>query len=614
MNLIPKRINWPLVLFFCFTAGLAATLWGYNYSAGNAEEQLPFIFRALDPTYLAKDFFTNTAELFGPRTLFSEFIAFFARSFPLSTVLFSFTLIANISIAYLSSLTSRFFFPHSNFGALLSAAGVLTLKTFWLGYSNIVFRTFLEPEHLALPFLLLGFYLILKSKPIPASLSFGVAALFHLLMGLETGWLMLGASSLLFLFKVIRKEISLKSGKNLGIGLLILSGFSILLLVPYLSQPTISSSQFIQLVAYVRHPHHYLPSTFELWQYGQAAVYLFGFGILFWIGKKRSENLRKFNSLLLLVGGIILLFCVGGYLFVEVWPSRIWTAAQMFRLPYLTKWFSIVLMTGWTGSVIDEPKNEESRLLGFSSGIGLITPVSIAWIAAASWARRMLLPRLKIPSWLLHDSVILVITTLSILVYKPELRTWCLFTIFFLVIWMMDFFHWRRASVLIISLVPLFVSILFLLFRFTLTPPDFLKYEIPVFSLIKTSGEPAEMAKFARENTPKNAVFLTLPKYGEFRYAAERAIVVDIVAFPFQDKAMVDWYERMADCYGMSALLGFNALPELNHRFHSITDSQLRYLAKKYGVDYAILYKDTVTDFPVLHETETLKMIRVTLE
>ncbi|MDP3451244.1 MAG: hypothetical protein Q8R87_11745, partial [Anaerolineaceae bacterium] len=423
--------GWLPLLLFCISAGLLATLWGYNYSAGNAEEQLPFIFRALDPTFLNNDFFTNTFDLYGPRTFFSEFIAFFARAMPLAAVLFLLTLASNIAIAFLSAKVSNYFFPRSRFSMYLAAAGVLTLKTFWLGYSNIIYRNFLEPEHLALPFILLGFYLILKRRFIPAALSFGVASLFHALLGLELGWILFGVVVLDMIFQKFRKEPQVPKLLPLGIGLVIMAVFSFVLLYPYTQQTPIPADEFNHLVAYVRHPHHYLPSYFEPWQWGQAAVYLLGFAFAFWFALQRSAALRSHKRFLITIGALLALLCLGGYLFVEVWPSRLWTSAQMFRLPYLLKWFSIVLLTGWAGDLIEKPADKESRLLGISAAVGLITPVSLAFVPMALWARQAILPKLKQSPKILQNAVILVVTLGLAAIYKPEFRTWACYLILF---------------------------------------------------------------------------------------------------------------------------------------------------------------------------------------
>lgn len=603
--------DWLPLVLFCGAAGLLATLWGYNYSAGNAEEQLPFIYRALDPGYLTNDFFTNTYALYGPRTFFSGFIAFFCRLAPLAAVLFLMTLVANIAIAFLSALISKYFFANSRFSLYLAAAGILTLKTFWLGYSNILFRNFLEPEHLAMPLLLLGFFLILKRRYIPAAFCFGLAAVFHALLGLETGWILFGMVLVDWLIGKLRREPVSTSMWSFLIAIVLLALFSVLLLLPYTKQPSIASEEFIHLVAYVRHPHHYLPSTFESWQYGQAAVYLLGFGFAFWFALKRSATLQKHKRFLFLTAALIVFLCIGGYLFVEVWPSRLWTAAQMFRLPYLIKWFSLVLLTGWVGEMIEHPADGETRLLGLAAGVGLVTPVSLAFVPLAAWVRQVGFPRLKLPQKLLHDGLILLITFILVAIYKPELRTWFCFFLLFAMVWILYWRRWKPAGVLLASAIPLGLSVVFVLFASTVTPPAFLKYEVPVFSLYKTTGEVAEVADFAKANTPADAVFYTPPRMGEFRYLAQRAIVVDFAAYPFQDLSMHEWYRRIADCYGISDKLGFASLPELNETVYRITDQELKALSQKYGFEYAVVYDSTQTNYPIIFRTSSLKLIQI---
>lgn len=603
--------GWLPLLLFCISAGLLATLWGYNYSAGNAEEQLPFIFRALDPTFLNNDFFTNTFDLYGPRTFFSEFIAFFARAMPLAAVLFLLTLASNIAIAFLSAKVSNYFFPRSRFSMYLAAAGVLTLKTFWLGYSNIIYRNFLEPEHLALPFILLGFYLILKRRFIPAALSFGVASLFHALLGLELGWILFGVVVLDVIFQKFRKEPQVSKLLPLGIGLVIMAVFSFVLLYPYTQQTPIPADEFNHLVAYVRHPHHYLPSYFEPWQWGQAAVYLLGFAFAFWFALQRSAALRLHKRFLITIGALLVLLCLGGYLFVEVWPSRLWTSAQMFRLPYLLKWFSIVLLTGWAGDLIENPAGKESRLFGISAAVGLITPVSLAFVPMALWARQVILPKLKLSPKILQNAVILVVTLGLAAIYKPEFRTWACYLILFASIGLLTFLKSKKVGLLSGTSMPLAFSVLFILFSTTLTPPSFLKYEVPVFSLYKTTGEVAEIASFAKANTPADAVFYTPPRMGEFRYLAERAIVVDFAAYPFQDLSMREWYRRIADCYGVSPLMGFDSVTQLNLTVYRISDEELKTLSDRYGFDYAVVYDSTETYYPIVFRTQSLKLIHI---
>lgn len=158
---------------------------------------------------------------------------------------------------------------------------------------------------------------------------------------------------------------------------------------------------------------------------------------------------------------------------------------------------------------------------------------------------------------------------------------------------------------------PLAFSVLFILFSTTLTPPSFLKYEVPFFSLYKTTGEVAEVASFAKANTPADAVFYTPPRMGEFRYLAERAIVVDFAAYPFQDLSMREWYRRIADCYGVSPLMGFDSVTQLNITVYRISDEELKTLSDRYGFDYAVVYDSTETYYPIVFRTQSLKLIHI---
>ncbi len=600
------------LLAFCLAAGLLATLWGYNYTLGNAEEQLPFIFRAMDPSYLANDFFTNTYAQYGPRTIFSEFVAFFTRLLPLTAVLFSLTFLANSAIAYLSALIAGHFFKRSKFSMFLAAAAVLSLKTFWVGYSNILYRNYLEPEHLAMPLVLLGFFWILKRKFPLAGLAFGLASLFHLLLGLELGWILLSVAVVETILQKLRQPSSAQKWKPLLAGCLVLAAFSAGLLIPFLLQPSIPADEFINLVAHVRHPHHYLPSFFEPWQYGQAALYLLGFGIMFWLSSKRSDTLRANQRYLLLIGGSIALLCLGGYLFVEIWPSRLWTTAQMFRLPYIIKWFSLVLMAGYVGEVIESAENWNIKLLGVTLGISFLSPAALATVSLIVGLRQMFSKRTTLPRWLLRSEWLAVITLILVVLFRPDFRAWALFCLLFSVIGFMTLFHWKRSIQIISYSGILLVSGIMLLFGLLITPPEKFKNETPNFALYSTTGELVDLAGYARNNTPVDAVFLTPPKFGEFRTIAERAIVVDFVAYPFQDQAMREWYQRIENCYGISDQAGFEALADYNQSVYAYQDDQIVNLANQYGFQYAVVYDSTVTHFPILYRTKSFKLVEVT--
>ena len=92
-------------------------------------------------------------------------------------------------------------------------------------------------------------------------------------------------------------------------------------IVPYESLPRISSSQFIQIVAYFRHPHHYVPSTWGWAGYLEVLSFLIAASFA-WIEWQRSYGPPRIQTTSILVLGLtILLLCIGGYIFVELIPS-----------------------------------------------------------------------------------------------------------------------------------------------------------------------------------------------------------------------------------------------------------------------------------------------------
>jgi hypothetical protein len=132
-------------------------------------------------------------------------------------------------------------------------------------------------------------------------------------------------------------------------------------------------------------------------------------------------------------------------------------------------------------------------------------------------------------------------------------------------------------------------------------------------AIISTPNEQAaEIAEFAKKNTPADAVFLTPHNFGFFRLSAERAIVADFKSFPFTDRAMLEWYERINDCYGSPEPLnrsGFDNEPIMISNYSVIDDARLKKLQEQYNFSYAILFSETVTRYETLFSNEKYKII-----
>jgi hypothetical protein len=191
----------------------------------------------------------------------------------------------------------------------------------------------------------------LRQRPILSGLTAGVAALFHPLMGLEIGGIMLGALAVEQVAHYVRPQRFPRQVNLVALlgGFSILAVFAIIVVSPTLGLSHISSNQFIQIYAYFRAPHHLVPSSWPLTDYIRAMVYIFAVAILWRLCYSISARLREFTNAMLVVCAVLLVLCLGSYIFVELVPTRLWGEIQGFRLLTMFKWFGICLSGGWIG-------------------------------------------------------------------------------------------------------------------------------------------------------------------------------------------------------------------------------------------------------------------------
>jgi hypothetical protein len=629
----PKpRLHLAFIVLFCLLIGLLTSIWGYSYVGGNQVEQLPLVMRAADSSFLSNDFFVNGFDRASPRFFFAGLLALLEKVIPLPGVYLLLTILCNSLTALVTALFARDLFDGSDGAALFTALSVMVAKTFWLGYSNVIYRTPLEPSLLVMPLLLLAIWAGLRQRPLVCAIAAGTAALFHPLMGLETGAIALSVLALEQLAHRTRPDRFQRSANLqvlLGAGA-ILAGFAAVVLAPNSRAPHISSQQFIQIMAIFRHPHHYLPSTFGIWQYVQAAVFVLPVAVAWRLGRSTCSGIRQLIQPMLFLCAILAVLCLGGYIFVEFIPTRLWVTAQTFRLLYIFKWLGLVLAAGWIGYVIDNPsyrKDTSSSPANITPPepfwqyvlhviillTGLLSPLSLAIVFCFEWVRF---------SWkrwhkLAHSihvllSLAALATALLLLILDPaDSRIIILLPIFTLMALSMLFFHHKVWAILInllltaVILAALFWSPLFLPAR--LQP----FFEKPILSLADLSGEDRDLTNWVRQNTPPDAIFLVNPSQGLFRVLADRAIVVDFTAFPFNDLTMAGWQQRLFDVYGIPKLTGFPAVPELRDNYTAITDTKMSQLKQEYGATYAVLYRWTKTDFPTLFETDNYQVVKI---
>lgn len=607
------------VVFYSATIGVIGTSLGYKFGVSNHIEQLPMVFRAIDSSFLSNDFFTNSTAGFGPRFYYVEFIALLARFWPLVSVFLILLIFSNTAIALISALMARDLFNGSNIVAIFAAGSIISLRTFGLGWRGAIPSTVLIPDALAMPLLLLSIWMGLKNRPIASAVSAGIASLLHPVLGLEIGALMvltLGVETVHGL-RTGRSSSDRNHLPSMLVAVVILIGFSALYFVPYLSSEQIGTEELVRIYANFRHPHHLLPSTLSRGEYLDAIAFIVASGMawLFWRRSSLAQTKWPVMNRILILTVLVMVLCIGGYLFVEVVPSRLWIIAQTLRLLFVVKWIGLVLVTGTIWRQFSRGQNEGSEPDTWLRHVAMLTPLTLGYTHVLKLLRDRARSKSRVMVMIFATGPTLVATVIIMLIWPPPSRSIILFPIFTLMaVVLIAPFRKRVAFAFVTGLALMWFIALIWNYQFLPTRVAE-RLERPIITLSNLSNNDLEVdlevTSFVRSNTPYDAVFLTPPLFGQFRLLAERAIVVDFKAFPFQGLAMLEWRQRLIDSYGSPEFSGFSAVGEMDVNYRMIDDSTLGVLQSKYGVSYAILYRETTTSYPSIFESDIFKVVSV---
>lgn len=585
-------------------AGVLVTVQDYEYGSGNHVEQLNIILRTLDTRWLSNDFFVNASASFGVRTYYASFLALCSKLLPLPTVFLLLTFLSNTLVFVITGLAAKDLFGDT--ASFLAIPLVAAGNHVSVGDASFLVSGTLIPQLLAMPLMLVSVWAAVRQKALLCSSCAAVGAFIHPLLAMETGLIGLSvipATQLLFpTVQGVGK--SYRTATSLVLAFVIL-GLSSAQWLIHASSSSIDASQFIDIVAHFRHPHHYLPSSFRMRDYADSAFFMLAvLASWFWLVFGGG---RSFSGIMLSTGliiALISLLCIGGYLFVEIMPSRLWTTAQVFRLLYLVNWLGAMIIAASLATFLTSEESDERfgpcLLLSGALSAFMLGVLHTVWFLG----RKILQPK--------YINMIL----LGILVgyYAREaLPNWhiALLLAFSLIL------SGARSSAspperFVVPIISL--SVMFLLAGF-LFPSSVFGWAMskfadrPVITLSDTSNPIVPIADYALAHSPNDAVFLTPPDWGQFRLLAARAIVVDFKAFPFDDHAMVEWRRRLFDCYGRPESAGFAALAEMTTNYADISDSALRRLQMKYDVTYAVLFRDTRSSFQEVYATDVFKIV-----
>lgn len=591
-SVLQRDASWYLLLL-----SIMATLLGYGFGIADHLEQFPMIYRALDPNYAPKDWFVNATapgQWYNPRYYFVLLTAAFSRLWGLAFTALLLTVLSNWGIAKASFDLSK------TLHGSVAAAWLAALLVFFVvvptfGSTNSLQAPHLLPGYLSLAFLLNGIVQLLKKRLLMAALLLALGILWQPRLGIAISGLAWGIQ-LLYDSSTWRK-------RDYWLGSLLLFLAALAHLWPYSQQVgrLLPTEDFLAIYVHARHPHHFLASYFlnpreAYWALTGLLLLLLGVGVRLQ-QRSKAQNYWLTAWLLALMG-----LSLGAYLFVEIWPTRLWATIQGYRFLFLAKWLMLVLASG---ILVDNIQHKSRYPLLLPLFLGAVATPLLFYTVLLSFASTFWEGKSPKQQLLLNSSLALVLSAYGLWTLQQEpalwgmLQRWLLFALLSMSLWLP-----LRLRALTLGL---WLLVFTLQLSYWLVQPRYAVRSNTAlarqYSLADHRHALAGLGEAMQKTTPKDALFLTPPGFGAFRLYAKRAIIIDAKAYPFADAAVRVWLERLEDLYGKSFARGLGALQkDFSQQYKEHPPEKLRALAQKYGADYVIGYAGQELPGKLLYE------------
>lgn len=593
--------------FFFVSAllGLITTLFYYNgFGLSDHIEQLPLIYRHFDASYLANDFFVNVAEGDVTRQGYSWLVRNLAgNASNLPYLFFILTALSNMAVSVITYLFAKRLFNNSDVQAIVASAAVMSVYVFGMGWHAELYSVIMVPSSIVLPVLLAAVLAAIEERPLLAAVLCLVSSFLHPLMGLEV----FGLIVVYFVIHYLRAKHKPTSQKLLKTVIAIFIFLLCLLYyaLPYANTGKLSTHEFINIIAYFRHPHHYVPSHFDLREGYKAIRYILAAVLLYSFSDKKGLNKQYFSASVIFICMLFLL-AAGGYVFVEIIPTRIWTIAQTFRLLFIAKWLLVIFISG-------SMARNAGRLGVLIYYAAMIHPVTMTGAVLVKVLQNKLAGRYLVSILSVTAIFAGVIVLYYVDIYPRYINQYSVFVLCLAAVC-------GYYNMVVKNIVPMVLVVAFTIliikdhFYYAYKYHYYASIEWMVFKKRfairpRLGFTNMPIIEYASTHTEKDAVFLTPPFWGQFRLLADRAIVVDHKAFPFEDSAMLEWYTRMGDCYGNSR--GQLATNELDSNYLMINDTKLSHLSREYNISYAVVPVAMPTELKVLITGGEYKLLSI---
>ena len=571
---------------FAIIGSLMAT--GYNFPIGGNFPEVPPIQFMLNPELYKNDYYVQEMVKFNPRYYYYYIIYLLANlgiGIPLAHFIYQF-------LAFSSFILACYAIINIYTNSKLPAAGMAFLciaASFTDVGNTLIFSTKSVPSTFAMGFAIWGIYFSLRQKWLIGYLFFGLGCVVQFLVGLLPGLMMLPV--------LVIESVRQRNFKTLILAIALLAAMASIVYVPMLltgttSTQTIDNAEFVYIHAKVRNPHHILPSNWDLGNWFNFICFIMG-GLLC---IKNSDLLRKedkVNFYVIVATSLFALFL--NYIFVEVYPLAFIAKLQLARtVPFAQ--LIIFITVGLTVDILYRQKQIAISLLLL---FVLTLPFrGIIFLGLSVWqTKKYVFPkRYNILLWILA-----AVTVIFSLIY-PVTDSWeimgdriisipVLFSI-------LAFPFILEETSLATSIKQTLTHTLALITTATLVLGVAGILPKPLLNVFQTrvninalsSDDLSRLAVRFSQISSRDSLVLIPPSVTSFQFFSERAIVVNFKNFPFTEKGIKEWQNRM------EAVLGVPLNPQMiwggNDLFIRRSSADLVKVARNYHADYILTRTD----------------------
>ncbi|MEG4502869.1 hypothetical protein QUA81_05955 [Microcoleus sp. F6_B4] len=571
---------------FVIIGSLMAT--GYIFPIGGNFPEVPPIQFMLNPELYKNDYYVQEMVKFNPRYYYYYIIYLLANlgtSIPLAHFIYQFLALASFILACYAiiNIYTKSKLPAAAMSFLCIAASFTDVG------NTLIFSTKSLPSTFAMAFAIWGIYFSLRQKWLTGYLFFGLACLLQFLVGLLPGLMMVPV--------LVIQSVKQRKFKTLILAIALLAAMASIVYVPMLltgttSTHTIDNADFVYIHAKVRNPHHILPSNWDIGNWFNFICFIMG-GLLCIKNSDLLPKEDKVNFYVIVGTSIFALFL--NYIFVEIYPLAFIAKLQLAR----TVPFAQLIIFIAVALTVDKLYRKKQIAVSLLLLAVLTLPFrGIIFLGLSLWqTKNYVLPkRYNILLWILAAG-----TVIFSLIY-PLTDSWEIIgdriisiPVFFSIL---AFPFILEKTSLATSIKQTIIHTLALITTATLVFGLAGILPKPILNVFQTRvninavprDDLSKLAVRFSQSSSRDSLVLIPPSVTSFQFFSERAIVVNFKNFPFTEKGIKEWQNRM------ETVLGVPLNPQMiwggNDFFIRRSSADLVKVAKNYHADYILTRTD----------------------